>query len=58
MDPFETREIYLNDEIYYRLRHVHVNALAPQFGAILTELRKDEITDVREHSELNILGFV
>ena len=40
------KEIYLNDEIYYRLRNIHVNAIGFEFGAITADLKKDEINEV------------
>ncbi|CAD6185806.1 unnamed protein product [Caenorhabditis auriculariae] len=44
-DPFMTKEIYLTDEIFSRLKHSHINGIGSDVAAILTELRNDENFD-------------
>ncbi|CAI5445878.1 unnamed protein product [Caenorhabditis angaria] len=44
-DPFDSKEIYLTDEIYHRLKHSHINCFGQEAAKILTELKEDEQFD-------------
>ncbi|PIO71584.1 Sec1 family protein [Teladorsagia circumcincta] len=44
-DPFALKEIHLNDEVFYRLKHVHINAIGFELAKILAEIKEDEEFD-------------
>ncbi|KAK6025696.1 Sec1 family protein [Ostertagia ostertagi] len=44
-DPFALKEIHLNDEVFYRLKHVHINAIGFELAKVLAEIKEDEEFD-------------
>ncbi|KHJ96833.1 Sec1 family protein [Oesophagostomum dentatum] len=44
-DPFALKEIHLNDELFRRLKHVHINAIGYELAKILGEIKEDEQFD-------------
>ncbi|KJH53067.1 Sec1 family protein [Dictyocaulus viviparus] len=45
IDPKELKEIHLNDEVYHRLKHIHINAIGYELAKILSEIKEDEQFD-------------
>ncbi|KAE9415313.1 hypothetical protein Angca_007623, partial [Angiostrongylus cantonensis] len=45
IDPSEMKEIHLNDELFCRLKHVHINAIGFELAKILSEIKEDEQID-------------
>ncbi|XGW18058.1 hypothetical protein V3C99_002565 [Haemonchus contortus] len=44
-DPFALKEIHLNDEVFYRLKNVHINAIGFELAKILADIKEDEEFD-------------
>ncbi|KAK6743374.1 hypothetical protein RB195_010559 [Necator americanus] len=44
-DPFALKEIHLNDELFHRLKDVHINAIGYELAKILSEIKDDEQFD-------------
>ncbi|VDO34374.1 unnamed protein product [Haemonchus placei] len=44
-DPFALKEIHLNDEVFYRLKNVHINAIGLELAKILADIKEDEEFD-------------
>ncbi|KAJ1363836.1 hypothetical protein KIN20_023783, partial [Parelaphostrongylus tenuis] len=45
LDPFEMKEIHLNDDLFYRLKHIHINAIGFELSKILSEIKENEQID-------------
>ncbi|VDL65025.1 unnamed protein product, partial [Nippostrongylus brasiliensis] len=41
-DPFALKEIHLNEEVYHRLKNVHINAIGFELAKILGDIKEDE----------------
>ncbi|WKX98311.1 hypothetical protein Q1695_013749 [Nippostrongylus brasiliensis] len=44
-DPFALKEIHLNEEVYHRLKNVHINAIGFELAKILGDIKEDEQFD-------------
>ncbi|KAK5978270.1 Vacuolar protein sorting-associated protein 33A [Trichostrongylus colubriformis] len=44
-DPFALKEIHLNDEVFSRLKDVHINAIGFELAKILADIKEDEEFD-------------
>lgn len=44
-DPFALKEIHLNDEVFHRLKDVHINAIGYELAKILNDIKEDEQFD-------------
>ncbi|PAV74481.1 hypothetical protein WR25_02461 [Diploscapter pachys] len=50
LDPFDQIDIQLDEELFHRLKHVHINAMGIELSKILQEIREDENYDKEKMS--------